>query len=850
MDFYLKTSPVIKERYKIGFLDDNYHNDFHNQILAGIAEAASELNVDIIRFGYYSSHIAYKFSHQVDMVLDHIGQYDLDGLIFLGWTQAGAMYNYKNFMSRFGSIPVLSIGTSYDDIPSVYFEGDKFIEKMILHLIEEHHFSRIAYLEHYRPDERTDTYIRTLSKFGIYDPQLYVGNTELPAISGEERIRQAVEILLDKRKLYPDAIISLNIIETGFLLNELRKRGIRVPGDIAVTSYEDGDIARFSSPGYTTIYFPWRELGRMGCTNIVKLLREGKIPKAASISDSGFIVYRESCGCMPYYVRSADIKQVTPVSHKLSEITEKECLDIVGSMDAIYSDTGIRSDILAKSFIDACSMKNRAVFLTEMKRQLRNVRDYHRIEELVSWIRKLFYPYLLNDVETFIWAGDLFLQSQVIINEKGACLHGSKVLEARMTDQSLQTVSQSMLFKFDLKNLVDSLEKGMPLLNIRSCYIFISNSIFTGSDVEENLFDNSVLIFRYKDGKKENTSGEAGNLRQQLSELLAVNHETVSLANLLHVTDEIMGFALFGPGPMDEKVYQTLSTHISTALRGIVLLNRLNITYKKLVEHAQWEGMADIAANILHNIGNILNSINVSVHMMEESSKSSVTDDIIMAGKLLQENMHRLEDFICSDVKGRKLMQLYLSLGRAAEKVQNQLEYNLERLKSKIGAINEAVSAQQSYAGVDQRLEELYIEPILSDVLKLNQDDFDKYHIEVVKNFTHGIKAFVNRAKLFFVLFNIVSNAKDAIREASGSENRLAISMYEDANGKFIRIDDTGIGISEAIINRIFDYGFTTKPGKYGYGLYSCVSYMNDMGGSIRAQSKGEGKGASFILRL
>ena len=74
--------------------------------------------------------------------------------------------------------------------------------------------------------------------------------------------------------------------------------------------------------------------------------------------------------------------------------------------------------------------------------------------------------------------------------------------------------------------------------------------------------------------------------------------------------------------------------------------------------------------------------------------------------------------------------------------------------------------------------------------------------------------------------------------------------MYEDDTGKFVRISDTGIGISEDILNRIFEYGFTTKSGKYGFGLYSCASYIAEMGGSIWAQSDGEGKGAAFILRF
>ncbi len=850
MDYFIKTGPVKKERYTIGFLDDNQDNEFHNQILTGIVEAANEFDANVIRFSYYSSHIAYKFSHQVDMVLDHIGQYQLDGLFFLGWTQAGAMYNYDDFMSRFSHIPLLSLGTSFDGIPSVIFEGDVFIREIVLHLIKEHNYKKIAYIEHHRPDSRTNAYMSTMEEFGIYDPLFYVSDSQTRGLSVADRNRRAVEILLDERKLDIDAIVSLNVIETGFLLDELKKRGIHVPGDIAVVSYEDDDTAKYASPGYTTVYFPWRELGYKGCVNMLKLLREGSIPMEYSLKEKGRVIYRESCGCMPYYIKSAEATQIKAVDHGLADMTESELLKVTSFLDGLYKDSGICSERLLRSFISSYKDQDRELFLKELDSQLRKTNDRSRVGELISNVRNCLFPWLVKEVGILLWAGDLFLQSQVLISERSAGMHGSKVLSARVTDQNMQLVSQALLFNFSLQNLIDSLEKGMPLLNLKSCYIFISNSIFTDSDVEEDLFDNSVQLFRYTNGKNEKTSGVAGSLKDQLSGVLSQDPERVFLAYLLHVTDEVMGFALFSYEPMDENIYQTLTTNISTALRGVVLLNRLNITYKKLVDHAQREGIADIAKNILHNIGNILNSINVSVHMMEECARSEVTGDIIKAGRLLQENMGCIEEFISEGDKGKKLMKFYISLGRTAEKIHNQILYNLNRLKTKTGAINEAVTAQQSYAGADDKLEELYVESILVDALKLNQDDLDKFGISVEMNILSNFKLVVNRAKLFFILFNIISNAKEAMTAALLQEKRLNILMYEDEMDKFIKISDTGIGIPEDMLDKVFEYGFTTKSGKYGFALYSCASYIAEMGGSIWAQSGGKGKGAAFILRF
>ncbi len=850
MEYYLKSGPVKKVRYTLGFLDDNQDNEFHNQIMAGISEAAGELNVDIIRFSYYSSHIAYKFSHQIDMVLDHIQQYELDGLMFLGWTKAGAMYNHNDFIIRFSSIPILSLGTKYPDIPSIIFTGDEYIARMTTHLIEAHHLSRIAYIEHTRPDNRTDAWMNVMKEHGLYDPRLYVSEKELDGMDNGERNRRAVEILLDERKLDIQAIMSLNIIQTDYLLSVLKTRGIRVPGDIAVTSYEDGPSGRYAVPGHSTIYFPWKEFGYYGCKNMVKLLMEGHMPMSMSLNFAGRLIFRESCGCLPGHIGSAVIGNIRAASHGLADMTREEIDDIAGTLDDRYKNLEIRSDRLVKSFISACIKKESLIFVQELERQLRGVEKNFYIEELIPTLKRHIAPYLAGDPEMLLRAGDLCMRSQILLNDKAAGLYGSKVLEARMIDQNLQSVNRMLLTDFSLQNLVSSLEKGLPMLNIRNCCIFISNSIFKGSDVEENLFNDSVLIFNYRNGKKEEVTGVSGSLREQLSRIMAQEHEGITMAYLLHVTDEIMGFALFGMGYLDEAVYQQLSIHISTALWGTVLLNRLNLAYKNLLEQAYREGMADIAADILHNIGNILNSVNVSVHMMEESVKSPAIDDIIMAGRLLDENMQKLSEFICNDPKGKKLMNFFIKLGVSAERMENQLRYNLDRIKGKIDAINEAISAQQSYTGSDANLEEHPLVPILEDALKLNQDTFDKSGISVAREYRNSFKAQIHRAKLFYVIFNIIANAREAMNETDQAERILSITLYENRSGKYLKIRDNGAGIPSVIKNRIFDYGFTTKKGNYGYGLYSCACYMADMGGSIRVESDGEGKGASFILRF
>lgn len=850
MVYHLKSGPVLKDRYIFGFLDENMETEYHNQILYGISEAARESGIEIIRFGYYSSHIAYKFSHQVDMILDHIQQYDLDGLLFLGWTQAGAMYNRDDFVERFKDMPVVSIGTGFSDIPCVYFPGDVAIYKLTRHLIDAHGYKRVAYIEHYREDNRKEAYEFAMNESGLYDPSLYIGNDLLPPASDRTgRIKKVVDILLS---IGARAAISLTYTDAFLLMQELRRRGVDIPNEMAVVSYEEGDFAKYSVPGCTTAYFPWKELGYEGCKMLSGLLRTGSCNRELTIEDKVRIIFRESCGCMPYYVRPADAVQVRPAGYGPDVMTTVEKETIIRALENLYNDSGILFKKIVDSFIESCVQRDGDIFLSELNAQLRDVGDIPGISRLVADIRYLFYPYLISDIDMMLWSGDLFLKAQVLVSRNEVAVTGSVALKSKADDQILQDITQQLFLEFSLENLLDTLEKCMKSFRIDRCHIFISNSIFTGSDVEEDLFDNSVLIFRYCNGERKETTGRAGSLRKQLAVIQAEELSNVSLAYLLHVTDEIMGFALFGTrdGTPDEMLFQSLATSISTALHGIVLLNRLDIAYKKLVEHAQKEGMADIAANILHNIGNILNSVNVSAHILGECANSPVIDDIAMAADLVQQNIDRLEEFICTDKKGKKLMEFYLRLGSPAEKLRQQLLANLTRLRTKIRTINEAIAAQQSYAGVDSRLEELLIAPIVDDALKLNYDSFEKLHITVEKDYMPGFKARVHRAKLFFIIFNIIANAKDALANSETGERKLTVRLYEDESGKYLSIEDNGRGIPKALLDNLFEYGYSTKEGRYGYGLYSCASYMEDMGGYIRAESEGINKGATFILKF
>ncbi|MGH7058294.1 MAG: ATP-binding protein, partial [Acetobacteraceae bacterium] len=94
------------------------------------------------------------------------------------------------------------------------------------------------------------------------------------------------------------------------------------------------------------------------------------------------------------------------------------------------------------------------------------------------------------------------------------------------------------------------------------------------------------------------------------------------------------------------------------------------------------------------------------------------------------------------------------------------------------------------------------------------------------------------------------SNARHAIREQTQGPKSLTVRLRAAPPGVQIDVDDTGIGISEESMKRLFEFGFTTKKDGHGFGLHSSANLAKEMGGELGARSEGVNRGACFTLKL
>ncbi|CAM3368493.1 sensor histidine kinase [Polaromonas hydrogenivorans] len=275
----------------------------------------------------------------------------------------------------------------------------------------------------------------------------------------------------------------------------------------------------------------------------------------------------------------------------------------------------------------------------------------------------------------------------------------------------------------------------------------------------------------------------------------------------------------------------------------------------ELLAAARQAGMAEIATNVLHNVGNILNSVNVSADLLGSTLRTSRAQGLARAVQLMNEHAADLGEFLTLDDKGRLLPGYLAQLAQALAAEQQGMAEELARLIRSIDHIKDVVATQQSYAGSSSIVEPVQICALAEDALRMSGEALARHQVSVVKDFAQTPVLRLDRARVLQILVNLISNAKHAMDGVADRSHRLTLNIHVAGNAdgsKSLRVcvSDEGEGISADNLTRIFAHGFTTRKAGHGFGLHSCALAARQMGGALTAHSDGPGRGATFTLEL
>jgi signal transduction histidine kinase len=262
-------------------------------------------------------------------------------------------------------------------------------------------------------------------------------------------------------------------------------------------------------------------------------------------------------------------------------------------------------------------------------------------------------------------------------------------------------------------------------------------------------------------------------------------------------------------------------------------------------------GMADVATGVLHNVGNVLNSVNVSATLIVERLGSVRTDNLVRAAQMLRDRDGELDRFLTEDPKGRLLPGYFLEVSEQLARDRVDLMAEVELLVRNMEHIKDIVAMQQNYARVSGVIETLNAEELVEDALRMNLGAMERHRITVVRELGAVPPISADKHKVLQILVNLIRNAKYAMDEVQDGERKLTLRIgSRDERTIFIEVLDTGIGIPAENLTRIFSHGFTTRKEGHGFGLHSAALAAQQMGGRLTATSDGPGRGAIFVLEL
>lgn len=274
----------------------------------------------------------------------------------------------------------------------------------------------------------------------------------------------------------------------------------------------------------------------------------------------------------------------------------------------------------------------------------------------------------------------------------------------------------------------------------------------------------------------------------------------------------------------------------------------LKSVQEELLEQAHYAGMAQIATNVLHNVGNLLNSVGFTIYGLQEMARKPVKNKLSLANQLLETSLESLDGFIEKNPKGAKLLQYFLALQPEFEKENKKLKNYIGQLMDSMNAINDIIITQMHVASGPALSEQFNLKNIVLDVLVAEAPSLQKSGIELETYFADTVDIIGLRSKLIHVLTNLIKNAKESILEKDREIKKIIIELKQINGDVQLKITDSGSGVKAENLTRIFNHGFTTKESGFGFGLHSCANYVKEMNGSIEVSSDGEDKGATFRL--
>lgn len=264
---------------------------------------------------------------------------------------------------------------------------------------------------------------------------------------------------------------------------------------------------------------------------------------------------------------------------------------------------------------------------------------------------------------------------------------------------------------------------------------------------------------------------------------------------------------------------------------------------KKLVDEAYNKGLMEVTSGIIHNIGNIVNVISLSLDELINSKENNENimpkflDTVVLKEINALENLEEISEKL---YKARDVLPKLLEYN---EEFENEFKKKLDFLTKKVYHLKEIIQLQQNFVGSLGTEDYNDINLIIDEVTEIYESSLIKRNIKVSKNYLCKIVLLSDKAQFIQLISNFIKNSYEAIEEKNIQEGLIRVTTKEENGYYLLEIYDNGIGIKEENLIKLFNFGYSTKKELgigSGYGLHSCRNIIEKYSGSIEVDSKYE----------
>lgn len=271
--------------------------EYNNKFLVALNEEAKKFPFKIIFFTCFSSLYQLEKHDLGESYIFQLLNHDmLDGIIMLAETIKNDKIRQniaRQALDR--NIPVVSIEHPLEGCYNIVYEYNASIKRLIQHLIDDHHYTRINFLAGIKgnsfSEERLQIYREVLTEHNIPIEEERIGYGEFWA--GPTKV--VLDQFLKSSLPFPEAIVCANDTMAITTIHYLMDAGYRIPEDVAVTGFDGIEEALEHVPPITTIQYNYGQTAHQAYQILMDVF-EGKTPPATSCIQSQ-IVYGNTCGC-------------------------------------------------------------------------------------------------------------------------------------------------------------------------------------------------------------------------------------------------------------------------------------------------------------------------------------------------------------------------------------------------------------------------------------------------------------------------------------------------------------------------------------------------------------------------